>query len=93
MVSVYTTEAPPPATRVQILPSGFKMVSLRDAPDFSSRSFTNFSSGVSSLPKGAGNSISPQRLPTRNEAVSSRRATRSSGWTSFPFSTTGLSSR
>ena len=35
---LYTTEAPPPATMVQILPRGFSRVSLRLAPLLASRS-------------------------------------------------------
>lgn len=35
---LYTTEAPPPATMVQILPLGFSKVSFRLAPLLASRS-------------------------------------------------------
>jgi hypothetical protein len=52
-VSAKITLAPPPATRFQMRPVGFKMVSLREAPVFSSISFTKRSSSLMVRPNGS----------------------------------------
>lgn len=57
MASAYTTEAPPPATKVQMRPVALRTVNLREAPVFASRDAMYASSGLNSRPKGAGNSI------------------------------------
>jgi len=53
------TDAPPPATIVQMLPFGFIIVSFIDEPDLASSSAIYFSSGKASRPKGGGNVSDP----------------------------------
>lgn len=53
------TEAPPPATMVQMLPFGFKIVSFIDEPDLASSSAIYFSSGKASRPNGGGKVSEP----------------------------------
>src|SRR5208283_5798574 len=72
-------EAPPPATSVQMRPSGLSTVSFREAPVLESSSSVYASSFVRLRPKGGGNSIGPHLLPLSNSAVSSSSAAMSSG--------------
>eukprot|EP01139_Manchomonas_bermudensis_P014566 Amastigsp_a508636_1247.p3 type:complete len:101 gc:universal Amastigsp_a508636_1247:440-742(+) len=73
------TDAPPPATRFQMRPCGFRTVSLSEAPVFSSISRTKRSSGYSVIPNGCGNSMSaPHFFAFRCAAVESTSAWMSS---------------
>jgi len=94
IVSAYTTEAPPPATIVQILASGLSSVNFNEAPVLASASSIASTSGdFASIPNAVGYSTSPHSSSIMKPAVSSSLATISSSSILLPCITNGFISR